>query len=107
MIPHEQQRYDTEGDWQSFGDDLLITVSEKPDLRKCVAIAIHEIVEAVLCSQAGITQEQVDAWDMSHLDVKEPGDLPDAPYNRQHCVASIIEDLLTLELHGQNVLLRK
>jgi hypothetical protein len=64
-------------------------------------IAIHELIEAALCEVAGITEKQVDEFDMS-AEIQdfagEPGDLHDAPYYRQHQIASGIERLLAAEM---------
>ena len=94
-IPHKDQRYDTVGDWQWDGDNLLITISDMGDWRANVAVAIHELVEVALCKQAGISQESVDAFDTGPgSDTNDPGDLPDAPYRDQHCFATAVERML-------------
>jgi len=104
-IPHKEQRYETVGDWQFLGDDLTIRVSGMDHVAMKseqsyyeFLIGIHELIEAVLCKAYGITQEQVDYFDMSHPDAEEPGALIDAPYYRQHLLASVIEHILADEL---------
>lgn len=117
QVPHENQRYDTVGDWEFDGDDLLVNVSElylkirvpkasstpvsiNYDIKTVRAedseflVAIHEIIEAYLCKRAGITTEQVDAWDMNFMGDGEPGGDPGAPYFEQHKKAGIIEEIL-------------
>jgi hypothetical protein len=95
-IPHHAQRYNTVGDWQfAVSGDLIIKVSAMSDPRYETLIAAHELGEAVLCKQAGVSEEAVDAWDWamgSKLD--EPGDDPRAPYHRQHVQATIFEKML-------------
>jgi hypothetical protein len=103
VIPHEDQRYPTIGDWQWWPtpEALRIRVSALGDWRYEALIAIHEIVEAVLCKGADIGEEAVTAFDNEHeaLDGKgEPGDSPDAPYQRQHGIASGIERMIAAEL---------
>lgn len=98
VIPHKEQRYDTVGDWQFIGDDLLIRVSDLNDERYNFLIGIHEAIEAMLCKAFGISQEVVDHWDMSHLDVKEPGNILEAPYYQQHLMATIVERILSIGL---------
>ena len=100
-IPHDQQRYDTAGDWiWEPNGDLTIRVSETGDWRANAAIGVHELVEVLLCKQEGIGQEVVDAFDMAYEarrpegDESEPGDDPAAPYNRQHCFATAVERML-------------
>jgi hypothetical protein len=67
-------------------------------------IAVHELIETLLCMSKGITQESVDAFDLAFErdrpkgDVSEPGDDPMAPYYNEHQFASIIERLLAREL---------
>jgi hypothetical protein len=106
-LPHRRQRYDTCGDWfvgeKAYGEDVWIKVSTLPDRREMWLIAIHELIEACLCEVAGITQAQVDDFDMragqdNRLDNLEPGDNAQAPYYRQHQIASGIERLLAAEL---------
>jgi hypothetical protein len=99
-IPHEKQRYNTVGDWQfNTEGDLNIRVSETPDsgMRGSWLIAIHELVEALLCKHKGITTEMVDKFDLAYdpLNETEPGDHPFCPCVDQHCVATGIERLLT------------
>jgi hypothetical protein len=116
-VEHSAQRYDTCGDWRWLprntadpydkGDVLAITVSRMADWRSEALVAVHELVEALLCRHAGITAEQVDAWDTNGLD--EPGDDPRAPYHLQHVAATNVErqlaplmDLLW-PVHEENV----
>jgi hypothetical protein len=108
IIPHDQQRYDTVGDWQFIGDDLIIKVSKLfplpledsslPFSYEEFLIGIHELIEAILCKAYGIKEEDVDKFDMSHEDHPDPGSLIDAPYYRQHLIATIIERMLASEL---------
>ena len=105
IIPHDQQRYDTVGDWIFVGDELIIKVSEFKEKEKALnesytlLIGIHELIEAVLCRSSFITQEMVDYWDMSHLDFDgEPGEIVGCPYYRQHLIATIIEHMIADEL---------
>ena len=100
-IPHKDQRYNTVGDWQFIGDDLIVRVSDMESEQGLYEflVGIHELIEAVLCKAYGISQEEVDKFDMEHLDFEgEPGNLPDAPYYRQHLLATVIERILSDEL---------
>jgi hypothetical protein len=115
-IPHSEQRYPTVGDWQwktvgdSFGTGssdinvlepvLCIRVSRLSDWRYEALVGLHEAVEALLCKQAGVTEHDVDTFDLAfeanrlpdHLD--EPGNHPEAPYHDQHLYATAIETAL-------------
>lgn len=100
FIYHEDQRYSTCGDWFYQGDALIIRVSKTEDERYQQLVAVHELVEVLLCNQSGVTQEAVDAFDMSFEehrpegDESEPGDDPKAPYRREHNAATGVERLL-------------
>ena len=107
-IPHSCQRYDTIGDWQFITTGkfpgltpepgLAVHLSEMSDERYEFLVALHEMVEAYLCKHAGISSKEVDAWDMLYQGEGEPGDALGCPYNRQHRVASAIEELVALHL---------
>jgi len=103
-IPHANQRYDTCGDWAWSSDALAIIVSRMPDWRMMALVAVHELVEAVLCRHRGITDQEVDRFDMDyefrvgHEDYPEPGDHPDCPYREEHFAATTIERILAAEL---------
>jgi len=104
VIDHKDQRYETCGDWQFTDYGLLITVSKMGDFRKEMCVAVHELCEVLMCMHKGISQHDVDKFDMAYEenrregDDSEPGDSPLAPYNRQHIVATVIERILAHEL---------
>ncbi len=98
-IPHENQRYPTCGDWLFVDPNhLRIRVSELGDWRKEAAVAVHELVEAVLCRAAGVPGTLVDAFDKAYDGIDEPGDEADAPYREQHCFATAVERMLIAAL---------
>jgi len=92
VVPQAQQRYDTVGDWRFDTDgNLHITVSQLSDPRYETLIAVHELVEALLCKAAGITEASVTAFDTAYQGNGEPGDDPKAPYRHQHAAATFFE----------------
>jgi len=98
--PTSKMRYPTVGDWQFEPDGSLhITVAKMPNRHYEFLVALHEIVEAMLCKQSGVAQHTVDNFDMSYErhrksnDNSEPGDARGAPYHRQHVIASVTERL--------------
>lgn len=95
-IPHVLQRYNTVGDWKydPVRCKLDIKVSQFHNWKYEALIGIHELVEVVLCQAMGVSEEQVDTWDLSHLDDDDPGSLEGCPYKLQHTVASILERTL-------------
>lgn len=106
-IPHESQRYSTCGDWFYDGDTLHIKVSELGSRRMAQLVAIHELVEVILCENAGVSQGDVDAFDLQfekdrlegkHSPADEPGDDLAAPYRRQHCFATAVERMMAGEM---------
>lgn len=99
-IPHEQQRYPTVGDWFWKEGVLTILVSDMHNWRWEFLVAVHEFIEAMLCNHANIKEEDVTDFDKRFEkervegDTSEPGDAFDAPYHRQHFVATNIERIL-------------
>lgn len=91
FIPQELMRYDTVGDWRFEGRKLIIEVARMREIHQ-QAVAIHELVEALLCNKADVTQEAVDEFDMVEgKDLDEPGFSEKAPYHLQHCWADVVE----------------
>ncbi len=102
-IPHNQQRYETCGDWWWNKDTLHIRVSDLGNEDEQFLIAIHEIVEAWIATKRGITEEEVTAFDQKFEkhrlnNTDEPGDDKSAPYRREHFFATNIERLLAHEM---------
>jgi hypothetical protein len=98
FIPHQEQRYDTCGDWWFDNTGTLqIRVSILPDERMMQAIALHEQVEALLCKASGIEEVAVMEFDLAFEKYREPGntdepgDHPTAPYHFQHVIATNFE----------------
>jgi hypothetical protein len=104
-IKHNQQRYPTVGDWVwDANGNLLITISDMGDWRYNFLIAFHELIEVMLCRKRGITQEEVDQFDMVYEkqrkenDFSEPGDSRLAPYYNEHQFATKMEREMAREL---------
>lgn len=107
-IPHDQHRYPTCGDWWLDTEgNLQIRVSAMGNQDYEALVALHELVEVLLCKKRGISTERVDAFDMQfekdrelglHGENDEPGDDPQAPYKREHFFATNIEALMSSEL---------
>lgn len=107
-IPHQEHRYTTVGDWYYKRDGtLIINVSNMGDWRHEALVAVHELVEVLICKHRGISTEEVDFFDKQfeeqrksglHSESAEPGDDAAAPYNREHCIATGIERVLAAAL---------
>jgi hypothetical protein len=98
VIPHEDRRYSTCGDWyRDKQGRLIITTSElgNPDWE--FLVQLHELVEVHLCEKAGITDAEVVKFDVEFEKNRkpgnndEPGDDPKAPYGPMHHAADAIE----------------
>jgi hypothetical protein len=108
-IPHEEQRYNTAGDWW-FDDagNLEIRVSNMSNWKYEALVAYHELAEVLLCKDRGITVEEVDAFDMAWEEehpgiaqgggMEEPGDDPNCPCRKEHFFATTAERALSAEL---------
>jgi hypothetical protein len=57
-------------------------------------VAVHELVEALLCSHGNITQERVDKFDLNYKGDGEPGDALGCPYAGPHSLATGVERIL-------------
>jgi len=107
-VDADKMRYETEGDW--FFDEagnLTIQVAVQELMPNATGdvlsdegflIALHELVEVKLCMAFGISQEEVDEFDVAYSGDGEPGDDPNAPYRLQHRFACIVEHLMAREL---------
>lgn len=108
-IKHEDQRYATCGDWQ-FDEkgNLEITVSGMNNWKYEFLIAFHELAEVMICKSRDISQESVDAFDISFEKMREqfpeiikdqePGFFPTAPYRMEHEFATGIEKMMAGQL---------
>lgn len=110
-IPHSEQRYETVGDWYfTDPDTLIIPVTDTGNWKYDMAVAVHELVEVLLCKSDGIEQKVCDRFDMKYESEREhgkhdwkdePGDDPKSPYHKQHGLASSVERMLIAEF-GEN-----
>ena len=106
-IPHEMQRYNTVGDWNyAEGGELIVSVSDCSAFDPCTntaqntenLIVVHEIIEAMICQDRGISEASVTQWDLDHIDHPDPGSIPGCPYYREHMFAELIERAVAAEL---------
>jgi len=104
-VKHEDQRYPTVGDWEvdTQKDTIHIKVSQMGNFKYEALVAVHELIEILLCLDRGISQEIVDKFDIEYEkkrkdgDESEPGDDAHAPYRKEHFFATNIERLLAAE----------
>ena len=101
-IFHGHQRYPTAGDWlidKRTGDITIFVSQTGYDLSNMLVIA-HELAEVFWCLRNGITQEQVDDWDIRHPDEDDPGSNPMAPYHLGHMLGDLVERTLAFALRA-------
>jgi hypothetical protein len=98
VVEYANQRYETVGDWFiNPSGTLIIRIAKILDKSGAEnvwmehLIALHEYVEALLCLHRGITEEMVTYFDLSNINSKEPGNLPEAPYYNEHQFATFVE----------------
>src|SRR6267378_1867736 len=65
-IPHSEQRYPTVGDYFYSEGALQIRVSDLGDSRMEACVAVHEIIEALLCEARGVKEKVVDKFDLAY-----------------------------------------
>ena len=101
-IPHNKQRYDTCGDWWfDKKGNLQIRVSDMNNWKYEYLVADHEVREALICKDRGVTQKEVDEFDIGwqrHNGLLEPGMDKKAPYYLEHKFATKIEMMTAKEL---------
>jgi len=100
-VPKEELRYPAVGDWIPREDGGEIQVLKIGNEDYEFLVMVHELVEYYLCYRRGITDEEVCKFDKEYAKSGkegEPGDDPQAPYWREHSIATVIERLLATEL---------
>lgn len=104
-IPHNQQRYETVGDyWLDQDGATQFRVSDMGNEDYHLLVAIHELVEEYLTRKRGIKESDIKAFDEDFEakriegNTDEPGDDLAAPYRKEHCFSENIERQIALEL---------
>lgn len=98
-IPQSQHRYETTGDyWTEEDGTIQIRVTDMGNKDYEFFVAIHELVEQFLVDKRGITDEAITNFDIEFEKnagpTDEPGDIPNAPYQNEHCFATGIERMI-------------
>ena len=87
-------KYPTLDDWHYNQLEIRVPIIDTGDADFNFLIFLHGLVEAHLCRKRGIKGRAVEIFDAAHRDADEPGDLPDAPYHREHQQATDIEKVV-------------
>ena len=101
-VAPSQMRPGVDGaDWYLDKDGLQVRVCPMSLEKMEIALALHEVFEALLCLHDGVTVKQVDEFDQQY-DRDHPnetdceaGDDPAAPYKVQHSLATAVERIYT------------
>lgn len=104
VIPHDQHRYETVGDYFVDKDGVnQFRVSDMGNEDYEFLVAIHELIEEHLTRRRGLTEPEIMAFDEmlekeraegKHSDSDEPGFDARAPYQKEHTIATGIEQML-------------
>ena len=103
-IPHNEQRYDTCGDYYDTDESTEIKVSDLGNEDYEFLVAVHELIEQYLCKKRGIKELDItdfdEVFEMKRVqgNTDEPGDDKNAPYRREHFFATSIERLVSAEI---------
>ena len=102
VIPHQEHRYDTLGDYWQDGDTLHFRTSDLGDWRYNFSVLLHEFVEYAVLLHKGVPEADVLAFDLAVPSdspfADDPGFDPKAPYHKEHVLADTLERLLSIFL---------
>ena len=103
VIPHQDQRYETLGDyWMDADGTLQFRTSDLGDWRYNFSILLHEFIEYAVLLHKGVPESDVLAFDLAVKPdskyAEDPGFDPAAPYHREHVLADTMERLLSIFL---------
>lgn len=102
-VRHDQQRYETVGDWEDVNGSWQIRVSNMGTWQYAFLVALHELVEMALCKARGVVEADVTQFDLDFEAQRtpenddEPGHDPAAPYHQEHVFAESIERQMCAE----------
>lgn len=113
VVNPKEMRYRTVGDWyfvkepnsphietggrwihNELNGALNIRVADTGNWLYNMLVAVHELIEVLLCQVAGITEKRVDAFDLAHQHDEDPGTHPQSPYHYEHLTAMGMEMIL-------------
>ena len=103
FVTQSSQAYPTVGDYMAEEVDgdgdgyVLFRITRLSRPAYSIAILLHELVEKYLNDRDGVTDMQVNDWDMGEgAEMDDPGLHPRAPYHRQHMCADAIERMFII-----------
>src|SRR5271170_1136619 len=63
VVPVEDQRFTTLGDWWEEGGHFEVRASEMSDWRHVYCVLMHELIEWAICQRDGVRTADCDAFD--------------------------------------------
>ena len=74
-----------------YPDWWEVEVTDTGDRKLNKLLLIHELVECMLTEENGVEEHLIDKFDSENMEAVEPGELPNAPYHKEHMQAEYIE----------------
>jgi hypothetical protein len=90
-IPHEDEKYDTAGNYWFEDGKTQIRVSNLGNEDYEFLVIVHELIEEHLTRKRGIPESVITEWDINHIDHSDPGSIEGCPYFAEHAFATYIE----------------
>jgi hypothetical protein len=98
-VPKDKIRNRGIGDYLKKGGGIEIRVADLNNENDELGVAIHELVESTLVNKRGIKFRDIDKFDKKHEDEdREPGEMKDSPYRKEHLFANAVESAFIKEL---------
>lgn len=103
FIPHKKHIHTTIGYWSVRNDVLTIQISQELCWENKIVVLFHELIEAAMCINKGITTEECDAFDdlfeQEYTEGKWPKSVeagfdPRCPYRKGHIWGTRFERLV-------------
>lgn len=99
----EEMRYYTWDDYFKQGDKMIFQILRKEREIYTRITLIHALIEQTLCTEKGITPDDVDKFDFWFENeytclIKEPGDHPRCPYREEHYFADMVDHMICKHL---------
>jgi hypothetical protein len=95
------QSIENYGDYWETENEMVFQILDCGNPFYSLAILIHELQEKFEKDAAGISDAEVDTFDLSHPESNDPGWLEDAPYRKQHAHGDVMERM-SIALSGND-----
>jgi hypothetical protein len=99
FIPQSEQRFSEigqVGDYWETETSIEFRITELDNPAYSYAILLHELHEKFRNNQLGIKDEDVDAFDLAHPELDDPGLSPEACYHKTHMESDALERLFII-----------